>query len=480
MTTQEQSTIDLLTAQLSEAELQIQDLQEENAKLQQEMENLASDRDRVRIENKLAIEDAELVRSFKRTNYAPLIEEMFEKPAKKLRRQTLLMIVIAILLSMGSAYLLSGYLIVQNNQIMEAELSRLHNNLDLLQEKSSEDAARQETTSEVAPSTSTPHTDNETNPATAEQSRPASEEDTTEITQPAPQPLPQDQETATRIAQEADSIVNFVQSVEERKDFPKGYRTDKSKMTQLYMIVSQQAGDKNLHYQSYIDAMARLGVEESVRPKTVDEMAAIDKDFLHALFSAYLITSAKQTKGWRYRDEDRRFSTYYNNASPYQLGAWKIVNKNQDYSLLPKVFAANIQRVGQQLAFNDQLQNTLLPEGIYYLAYNEANKNNAVKNLFNNDTLINKDGSLYLNITQYPLPLKREAIHTVQKALADQGFIDENIINGTAGPKTAAAVKAYQEKNGLRSNGQIDLVLINSLGVNIDYGDLSIDTALNQ
>ena len=164
----------------------------------------------------------------------------------------------------------------------------------------------------------------------------AAETVTTESSPPAQAPTPAEQEKADQIAQQADSIVRFIQSVEQRKDFPQEYRTDKSKMTQLYMIVTQQAGDQNLYYQSYIDAMERFGADDNIRPKTVSDMADVDRDFLHALLSAYLVTNAKQAKGWRYRDLGRRFSTYYNNTSPYQLGAWQIVNKSQDYSVLPK------------------------------------------------------------------------------------------------------------------------------------------------
>lgn len=511
MTTPENTNPELLAAQLSEAELQIRDLQEENDKLQQAMEELTSERDRILIENKLAIEDAELVRSFKRTNYAPLIEEMFEKPAKRLRRQTLLMVFLAIIGSLATAYLVSGYLLLQNKQAMETELTRLHSNLDLLQgEQSANNTASAEaieasptpadngtvaSTSAVAASeeneestTTAPQEAANANEAAATpepqatepEAQTAAETVATESSPPAQGPTPAEQAKAEQIATQADSIVRFIQSVEQRKDFPQEYRTDKSKMTQLYMIVTQQAGDQNLYYQAYIEAMERLGADDSIRPQTVSDMADIDRDFLHALLSAYLVTDAKQAKGWRYRDLDRRFSTYYNNTSPYQLGAWQIVNKSQDYSVLPKVFAVNIQRVQKQLAFNGQLVDTAFPDNIFYLAYNEANKNNAVKNLFNNDSLINKDGVLNLNIAQYPLPLKREAIYKVQEALAKQGFIDANIINGTAGPKTAAAVKAYQQKNNLRNTGEITLALAKSLNVGIGYSDLAVDAALDQ
>lgn len=71
----------------------------------------------------------------------------------------------------------------------------------------------------------------------------------------------------------------------------------------------------------------------------------------------------------------------------------------------------------------------------------------------------------------YPYPGKRVVrSHTdsttaqVQRKLKTLGYYDSSV-DGEIGPKTRAAIRAYQEENSLEITGQIDKALLASLGL---------------
>ena len=57
-----------------------------------------------------------------------------------------------------------------------------------------------------------------------------------------------------------------------------------------------------------------------------------------------------------------------------------------------------------------------------------------------------------------------EHVKAVQQALKDQGF-DPGPIDGVMGGKTKAALKDYQQKEGLKATGQLDAETSAKLGV---------------
>lgn len=58
----------------------------------------------------------------------------------------------------------------------------------------------------------------------------------------------------------------------------------------------------------------------------------------------------------------------------------------------------------------------------------------------------------------------KETVKAVQQALNDAGF-DCGKPDGSAGKKTAAAISAYQQANGLEETGEISFALLNALGL---------------
>lgn len=65
-----------------------------------------------------------------------------------------------------------------------------------------------------------------------------------------------------------------------------------------------------------------------------------------------------------------------------------------------------------------------------------------------------------------PLAMKQQTIRQVQQALNKKGF-DAGKADGNWGPETAAAVKNFQEKNGLQQTGALDSQTMQELGINM-------------
>lgn len=57
-----------------------------------------------------------------------------------------------------------------------------------------------------------------------------------------------------------------------------------------------------------------------------------------------------------------------------------------------------------------------------------------------------------------------ESVRQAQQALKDKGF-DPGTVDGIDGPKTRAAVRAYQKKNDLTADGRLGAQTLTSLGV---------------
>jgi|GEM_PF-6005178 len=102
------SNPDTLVQQLANAEEEAKTLRVETEQLKANISALSLEKERLILENRLAIQDAELARSFKRNNYAPMIETLIEQPLKALCRQILVATVFAITAVTAAAYFLSN------------------------------------------------------------------------------------------------------------------------------------------------------------------------------------------------------------------------------------------------------------------------------------------------------------------------------------------------------------------------------------
>jgi len=69
---------------------------------------------------------------------------------------------------------------------------------------------------------------------------------------------------------------------------------------------------------------------------------------------------------------------------------------------------------------------------------------------------------------------KREQVKAAQQALKDKGH-DPGPVDGVMGPKTQAALKDFQSKEGLSASGQLDTETMSKLGVEAKAG-ASADT----
>jgi peptidoglycan hydrolase-like protein with peptidoglycan-binding domain len=59
---------------------------------------------------------------------------------------------------------------------------------------------------------------------------------------------------------------------------------------------------------------------------------------------------------------------------------------------------------------------------------------------------------------------RRDSVQAVQQALKDKGY-DPGAVDGRMGPKTHAAVRDFQKKEGLRATGRVDRKTAEKLGV---------------
>jgi hypothetical protein len=366
--------------------------------LKREVANLISERDRTVIESKLAVEDAELARSFSKKNYASLLLELFEKPSMRLRKQSTIMFILAFC-SLGA--LLGGYLFIymetkQERLLIQQQLSELTNKIEQLHQKSLQP---------LSPAEKNNTAQHSLEPYVNADSIPSTPTDNRETVEASSELTPAQIAKSIKIAQQANAILAYIELAAQQAGFPKNYTTNKKDFAQLYLIVMQYASNENIYYEAYLDVISRLKIAPNIAPATVDDLVEMDTDFLQAAYSGFIITTKKLEKGWRYREEDQQFSTYYNNALDYDLGLWQIVNETKDYKSLPEIFRLNILRTEQQLVFNEQDKATGMPSTIYYKAYKENNKNNAVIKLLDNSATENRSGTLAIS-TATLAPLK--------------------------------------------------------------------------
>jgi hypothetical protein len=87
------------------------------------------------------------------------------------------------------------------------------------------------------------------------------------------------------------------------------------------------------------------------------------------------------------------------------LGTWNIVNESADYKTLPEMFSLNMERVAQQIVFNDKRESLDVPDNIYYLAYSEERKNSALENLFDQKNIGRINGKLEIDMSTIRLSL---------------------------------------------------------------------------
>src|SRR5688572_24089456 len=81
--------------------------------------------------------------------------------------------------------------------------------------------------------------------------------------------------------------------------------------------------------------------------------------------------------------------------------------------------------------------------------------------------------ALAVGITPIVTPVlaqDRGAIENVQKALKEKGH-DPGTIDGVMGPRTTAALRAYQKEQGLKVTGSLDTATRSKLGLGAKTGD---------
>lgn len=395
---------------------EIERLEELVQGLQEEVSSLISERDRMTIESKLAIEDAELARSFSKKNYSGLLLELFEAPAKRLRKQNIALFLLSIItiLALLISHVFTGLTSAPDSQLIESQLIELDRKIDLLSKKSISSTQEEEmSVAQHSLDQETPEKPNLANKVNSNQLADSIDGHAEEKNTPKIAPIESARDITIR--QQADTILSYIQSAEQQNGFPTDYATNKTSFAQLYLIIMQHASNENIFYESYLKVINNLATEEGIAPKSIDGLIAIDLDFLQAAYSAYIITSKKLAKGWRYRDIDRKFSSYYNNNLDYNLGAWQIVNKSGDYKQLPEIFSLNIKRIVQQLQFNSKESLIKPPTEIYYKAYDQNSKNKAVTKLLNKAPTTNYRGVLAIDITKTDLQINTNALMNIQQ-----------------------------------------------------------------
>ena len=164
------------------------------------------------------------------------------------------------------------------------------------------------------------------------------------------------------------------------------------------------AVDENIYYESYLQVIRRIGVLDNIAPQTVEDLLRIDIDFLYANYSGWVITTKKESNGWRYREEDKQFSSYYDSNIDHNTGDWEIISSAKNYEEIPSIFAFNMKRIVQQVTFNNKESALRLPEYIYYLAYLEENKNQSIESLFKQKNLEKSNGKLKIRASKLGTP----------------------------------------------------------------------------
>ncbi len=460
--------------------------------LQAEVNDITSERDRLVIESKLAIEDAELARSFSKKNYSSLLIELFETPKKQLKKSIVVAIILSAIISGLLAYASMMFVLTHNKAEVYEQLNELnirieqlstelpsiiqeanqHNNTPTVTDSASNESP-EPIIEELSPSTTQDAVTTSTEEI-AEQPTGTDNEESEKNTIPAKTLSPEESAKLATIERQTVALSNYLASAKNKTGFPADYATNETSFAQLYLIIMQHASNEKIYYESYLNVINDLNISATFAPKNVDDLVKLDRDFLQAAYSAFIITSKKQNNKWRYREIDRKFSSYYSNDLNYDLGDWQVVNETQDYQTLPTIFALNIQRMMQQFEFNNQLSALQLPATIYYEAYAEANKNNAVTSLLNRTPITNQNGTLTIDTSDIAITLNQEAIVNIQKKLAAKNLMSANDTNGIAGPKTAKAISAFKQSASLPNNSQININLLKALEITPRYSQLKL------
>jgi hypothetical protein len=400
--TKKQPAIDMnkVKKKLLQQKEKIAHLEKEAQELREEIANNQAEQHRVTTKAQLAIDESALAKSLSQKNYAPLLLTLFEKPSKQIRNTAIIVLLVSILSAMAAGYFSAGYLSYTHNIIVDKKISVLQEKIDqslLLQQQlkklnsrlvaaininsSSKDAVA--TTTKIQKPTITKST------VTTEKTR--------EIIKKT--------DKQKRVEQQVKAILRHVKSAEKQDVFPDNYTNDKTQFAQLYLLVMQHTSNETIYYESYLKAIKELGIADSIAPKTTANLIQIDTEFLHAAYSGWAITTKKKTNGWRYREEDRRLSSFYDGKLQYDLGTWQLANESKNYKTLPDIFALNMERIKKQLTFNDKSFKIELPKYIYYLAYAEENKNKAIEKLFSQKNIKESHGKLKINASKLDSPL---------------------------------------------------------------------------
>lgn len=433
-------------------------LEQEVARLQKTLRDTEETDHRIKTEATLAEQDAELARSFNQKNYAPIVSALFEKPSRQLRNRAIIIVFLSVISALAAGYFSAGYLTYTHH-------AALNNKIDSLQEQLTTFIKQQKIQQEITQKQIDTYRQDV-------YKKTASKEITTRqtpatITAPA-QAITLNDPRKNRITQQAEMIVQHVRNAEKQPGFIVDYRNDKTQFAQLYIIVMQHASNENIFYESYLEAIQQLGISPTIAPKNKAELLKMDVEFLQAAYSGFIITSKKRANGWRYRESDREFSSYYSGNIDYDLGSWKIINESGDYKNLPNIFALNIDRVSQQILFNGEKLSLLLPKTIYYLAYAEDSKNQAIENLLNQETIKKINSKLSIDATNFDIPISDKAKNILRETLSAKGVEIKN----SSEDELKEAADRYRVQVGWKKNGVVNLRLLHHLNIFPSYRDL--------
>ena len=441
-------------------------LENEVLALKNEIADYQSEKERIQIEAKLSIEDAQLARSFSRKNYTPLLNELFQLPAKRLRRQNIILFTLSLLcIGVLLSYNIYTHLFPNTqspsfgNEItqLNEKINRLEASIATTNDTIKDNHAALLNATKENKIEAEHNTLQDQDAASIKKQNPAAKEMT---------------EKEKSIQLQARKISDYVNRAATQKGFPKDFTHNKTSLAQLYLIVMQHANKDKVYYESYLEAMRTLNISTAIMPNNISDLVQLDIDFLQATFSAYIITKSKQGKKWRYRESDQKFSSYYNPNLDYNLGPWQIVNDKKDYKNLPKIFSLNMKRIIDQLIYNKKTSSLTIPRDIYYSTYSENNKNEAIRKLLGVKTLKNNRNMLTINTHDLALPLNKEAVTRLQQKLAEKGFMSASIINGLLGPKTKKSIQNFQQTQNIDSNGKVSSNLLSTLEIQPLYSDL--------
>lgn len=484
-----------LKNKLEQEEQKASDFKAETIRLKKELGLLVDDKEKALKEASEAKKDAELAKDFKGTHYESLIKDLFEIPSEKSRKQALYIFAGSIFMSLLITYLSSAYFDLQNSKEMEKRFGFLNESIAQLTRESTSLSLN---TSEINKKLTETHnsltdskdqivkmTDsltNEFNIATKQISSVSEKTSNLEkalfnVNQKIDESnkvILSGEDKKKKIREQVKWLTNYFRTNNTVVGNLDDFSTDINSLAIIYFHIIPNYEKSDMYYESYIESFKLLDSNSDVLPKDEFEFFGMDIWNLKNLLSAYLITKKKHADNWRFRTADRSFSTYSENKPKYDLGGWGYLNVDNYYSL-SNLFESDFKAVISQLRQNEKLEIIQIPRKIYYRSYGEKEKDIQVLELFGADIPDKIESKIEIDISNYSFSFKEDVVAKVQRALWRKDLLEYKDIDGKLGHKTASAIKQYNSKNSLPSNGLITLSLLDSLDIKAAFSDIKFE-----